>query len=184
MTLNNYMQSSWVVHDIDDAIRRWTKLGAGPFFMTASEKLPERTYRGEIGRDHFIAAHAFLGQAQIELIQPTTQDPSIFREVLDRKGEALHHVQLNCGVLNAAEFDERAQRHREMGLELVHSMTIPNVARIVYFDALDQMGCFVELAERPPFLHENTLKMYEAHLHWDGTDPIRENAFATLIKSH
>ena len=164
MSLRNYTQSAWVVHDIEDAIKRWKALGAGPFFMTNSDDLPDREYRGQKGRDNFVAAHAFLGQAQIELIQPTTDEPSIFREVLDRKGEVLHHMQHNCGALDAAGFDARAQKYRDMGLEMVHLLVVPNVARIVFFDAQRLMGFYIELAERPSFVLQNTLKMYEAHL--------------------
>jgi len=179
--LENYMQQGWVVPDLDAAMKKWTALGAGPFFITRSEMLPEREWRGRTGRDHFIAAHTFLGSAQIELIQPTTTEPSIFRELMDVRGETLHHIQPNCGPLDADGFDERARNYRNLGYERVFAMTLPGVARIEYYDARKALGIFIELAERPQFMHQIGLGIYKAHLEWDRkTDAVRENTLARI----
>lgn len=182
MALDNYMQTGWVVRDLDDAIKHWRVLGAGPFFITRPENLPDREYRGQKGRDNSITAHAFLGMEQIELMQPLSEDPSLLREVLDTKGEGLHHVQPNAGVLDAAGFESRAEKYRGMGLEVVQSMNLTSEARVVFFDALKPMGIFIELVQRPPVVHQATLDMYEAHLGWDGTNPVRENPLVALMR--
>lgn len=182
MPLDNYMQTGWVVKDLDNAIKYWRVLGAGPFFVTKPENLPEREYRGQMGRDQVLTAHAFLGTEQIELMQPLTDDPSLFREVLDPKGEGLHHIQPNAGVLDKAGFEARAEKYRETGLEIVQSMSLTSDARVVFFDALKQMGIFIELVQRPPLVHQITVDMHEAHLGWDGTNPIRENPLVSLMR--
>lgn len=181
--LKNYTQVAWVVPDLDRSMKRWTALGAGPFFLTDSKLLPEREYRGVRGFDHFLTAHTFLGTTQIELIQPTTDDPSIFREVLDERGECIHHYQPNCRVIDAAAFDADAKAYQDQGFELVQSMYVPGVGRIVYFDGRHAMGVYFELAERAPQFYQNSVNMYEAHVGWDGTDPIRTNKMMAIAAS-
>jgi hypothetical protein len=171
----SYTQVAWVVHDLNRSISRWIALGAGPFFVTESSVLPEREYRGDRGYDHFTAAHTFLSTTQIELIQPTTGHPSIFREVLDQKGECIHHYQPKCRVIDSDTFDSDSQVYREQGFELVQSMKIAGVGRIVFFDAVKDMGVYIELAERSEDLYQNSMDMYEAHVGWNGVNPIRQN---------
>lgn len=181
--LKNYTQVAWVVYDLDRSIKRWTALGAGPFFETDPKLLPEREYRGVKGRDHIRTALTFLGTTQIELIQPTDNEPSFFREVLDKRGECVHHYQPNCRIIDAATFEADAKTYRDQGFEIAQSMVVPGMGRIVYFDALESMGVFFELAERPPQFYQNSVDMYEAHVGWDGKDPIRTNKMMTIAAS-
>src|SRR3546814_16101786 len=60
----------------------------------------------------------FSGTTCIELVQPTNDQPSIFREVLDRHGEgAVHHHYPKIRCLTAPEYDALCASYRTLGYE-------------------------------------------------------------------
>ena len=85
----------YVTTDLTRAIERWAQdLGAGPFFtLTIPANFGTRTYRGRPAEDSFIAALGFCGSTLVEFVQPLNDRPSVFREVLDERGDlAAHHI--------------------------------------------------------------------------------------------
>jgi catechol 2,3-dioxygenase-like lactoylglutathione lyase family enzyme len=87
-------QCAVVVHDLDEAVARWTELlGIGPWtgYRLEPPRLREMRYRGEDVEFSLRHALAWQGELQFELVQPLS-GPSIFREHLDTHGEGLHHV--------------------------------------------------------------------------------------------
>ena len=84
----------YVTTDLTRAIERWAQdLGAGPFFtLTIPADFGTRTYRGRPAQDSFSAALGFCGSTLVEFVQPLNDRPSVFREVLDERGDlAAHH---------------------------------------------------------------------------------------------
>ena len=80
----NAFQSAWIVDDIDEAARLWAeKTGIGPFFVADyQEGVFETSYRGKPAPMTMKTALAQAGSMQIELIQPTGDGPSAYRDTV------------------------------------------------------------------------------------------------------
>lgn len=169
-----YTQICFVVRDFEKGIAQWTGLGAGPFYQVDMSRLPsDRTYRGSIAKDSFLVARGFLGTTQIEITAPTNDEPSIYQEVLRARGEGLHHVQPSIRPTSAEQFEALCAKYEAMGYEQCSAMVVPGIGRVVFYDALEKLGYFIELTERSEEMHAASVATYETHLAWDGSDAIR-----------
>ena len=80
---NNAFQSAWVVADFEAAVDFWvTTYGVGPFFGLDWQSSPELQYRGEPGTLDMKVAWGQAGDMQIELIQPTSEAPNVYRDLV------------------------------------------------------------------------------------------------------
>lgn len=174
MSLKSFEQICWVVGNLEESIMKWVSLGAGPFYVREVHLFPEREYRGTQAKDHNVMCQGFFGNTQIELTQPINNEPSIFREIFDAKGESLHHIQPRCRPLDTAGFEADCRRYEEAGLKQCMSLTLPDSSRVVFYDAVATQGFFIELVERPMKTYNENMLMYQEHLTWDGKDPIRK----------
>jgi hypothetical protein len=87
-------QCAIVVHDLDEAVRRWHReLAIGPWtaYRLAAPALKGMRFHGEEADFALRHALAWQGELQFELVQPL-RGPSIFAEHLQAHGEGLHHV--------------------------------------------------------------------------------------------
>lgn len=169
-----YTQICFVVRDFEKGIAQWTALGAGPFYAVDMSLLPpDRTYRGEIATDTFLVSRGFLGTTQIEITTPTNSAPSIYQEVLKDRGEGLHHVQPCIKPTTPEQFDTKCAEYEAMGFEQASAMVVPGIGRVVFYDSYKKLGYFIELTERTEEMHAASVAAYNAHLTWDGADPIR-----------
>jgi hypothetical protein len=164
----------YITASIEESVAKWARiLGAGPFYEmpTPTDNL---LLRGEIVRDRFRAVLGFSGSTVIEFIQPMSDGPSIFTEVLREKGEgAVHHIYPDIGALTAAEYDALCASYEAKGFEKVLSFTAPGIGRNCFFDARDDLGCYIEVLElSAPALALND-RMYAAHLEGPGDRPLR-----------
>ncbi|MFC1948767.1 VOC family protein [Chloroflexota bacterium] len=96
-----------VVKDMDEAIKRFEKIGVGPFppFLGGPEGMPVtgKTVWGEpsdYDMDLRVAKSQF-GGIGFELIQPL-KGPSIYDEFLEKTGGGYHHLAYAVGDLDAA----------------------------------------------------------------------------------
>src|SRR3546814_14882819 len=112
----------------------------------------------------------FSGTTCIELVQPTNDQPSIFREVLDRHGEgAVHHHYPKIRCLTAPEYDALCASYRTLGYEEALSFHLPGLGRNSFFDATADLGFFLEVLEVPDAAYEYMMGgMYRQHVQWDG----------------
>lgn len=86
-------QIAIVVKDMDKAIEAWSRILGLP------KSIPHQTnpetgnikYRGEPSMASAKLAFYDLGQVSLELIEPDGT-PSVWQEVLDEKGYAVHHI--------------------------------------------------------------------------------------------
>jgi hypothetical protein len=166
-------QYAYYVNDLEAAAMRWVKLfGAGPFFRVFHHtvSVDERgyfRYRGDTTESDVSYAFAYCGPVQIQLIQQHDDKPSIYTEMFKKGQEGFHHV----GILSA-EFERDKRDFLEEGLDLAVEMWA--VADVVYFNAVKQIGCFVEIHGDNPDIREVFRRWKEAHDGWDGkTDPLR-----------
>ncbi len=172
----------FVSHDARRFIANWAAAyGAGPFFAMTMPAEIEHDYRGAPGKDSFMAALGFMGTTLIEVIQPLDDMPSVFREVLDAKGEgAKHHVMPSIRTLSPADFDALCAHYDTQGFTRALSLTPPGMGRNILFDAVETTGVFVEVLEVSEFVYGLLEQMYAAHLAQPGDPVMRE--FAELMK--
>jgi methylmalonyl-CoA/ethylmalonyl-CoA epimerase len=89
-----FKQCATIVHDLDEAVRRWSDLlGIAPWtaYRLEAPRLQQMRYRGADVEFSFRHALAWQGEVQFELIQPLG-GPSIFSDHLEAHGEGLHHI--------------------------------------------------------------------------------------------
>jgi hypothetical protein len=169
----------YVTTDLTGAIERWAQdLGAGPFFtLTIPADFGTRIYRGGPARDSFSAALGFCGSTLVEFVQPLNDRPSVFREVLDERGDlAAHHIYPNIRPVTGAEFDRLRAGYEQAGYPAALDMVLPGLGRNILFDARARLGVFIELLEVSPPMYAGVEKMLSTHQSWDGSRPIRDFA--------
>jgi Glyoxalase/Bleomycin resistance protein/Dioxygenase superfamily len=179
LTSASFTQFAFVSTDWRRAAFHWIDvMGAGPFFIL---KLPplEKQYRGRSVFDTFEVAISFVGNTSIEIIQPINEEPSMFREVLEKKGDgALHHMFPDFRAMDDEEYARRRKKYADLGMNIACEFAIPGLGQNIFYDSLDPVGTFVELSQLTPEGFRVCLSMYEAHRTWDGTNPIRDIADA------
>jgi Glyoxalase/Bleomycin resistance protein/Dioxygenase superfamily len=176
----SYTQTAFVVRNVEAAAARWSALaGAGPWYVLETETT-NTIYRGRPSDDAYRLGMAFAGGSLIELIQPLDREPSILNEVLALRGEGFHHVCPNVSGLSGPSFDERCRELEGRGLHVAMTTDVVGLGRAAFYDALDSIGGFIEVFELGDAYPMVPL-MAQAHLAWDGSDPVREIAslFAT-----
>jgi hypothetical protein len=167
--LGAIMQVAYVVDDIDRELERWTKeLGVGPFFLFRSFPVIEPKYRGKPTDIDIDLALAFSGSMCFELIQQRNNAPSVYREVIDRRGYGFHHW-----AVSTKTFDAEVARRQAAGAPLAFSGAAGVGARFGYMDATDTLGGMIELIEINPNVEEFFGMLHAAAQGWDGKDPVR-----------
>jgi hypothetical protein len=161
-----------VVHDMDAAIAHWIEfMGAGPFFVFDVDEPDSVQYRGKLADSAIKIGFAFSGDLLIELIAPLRDTPSVFKEVLDSRGEGYHHVMLGI------DYQQGWDKLSAAGFEPAWQGQLPDGARYVLFDTLEANGGFTELMERTPGFYRLMDAMRDAHRSWDGKSyPVRSLA--------
>ena len=140
---NTLAQVAIVVHNIEEASKRYADILGLPVpepIVTAPGLEANQTYRGAPSDARAKLAFFSVGQVQIELIEPLG-GASTWQEVLDRKGEGVHHI---------AFWVEGMQK----SVNFLKSRGIPMIQRgdmgegqYAYFDAEAQLGVTLELLE-------------------------------------
>ena len=110
----------------------------------------------------------FAGHMNIELIQPNNTSPSVYREVIERRGYGFHHWGLGTW-----HFDRDVERYRAAGHELAFLAKVPSGGRVGYMDTTAQLAGFVELIELGGAFETVFNRFYRASIGWDGQEPIR-----------
>ncbi|OAN56215.1 VOC family protein [Sphingobium sp. TCM1] len=169
------MELCHVVGDMDKAIDHWVDvMGAGPFYVFNIPAMPGQTHRGAPTAVDLRIAFGFSGGLLIELLQQTNGAPSVFREILETKGEGYHHVMLRL------PFDEGKERLERNGYGIAFAGTLPGGERFALFDTRAGNGGYIELMDLTAASFGPMEKIHAAHLAWDGkTD--RKRDFFSLI---
>ena len=109
VNLGGFIQIALVVHDIEKACRKWAEIfgvPVPPIRVDQPSHNPNLTYRGK-------EAYYGLKFAVIELHEPD-ENPSTFREFLDKHGNGVHHIGFEVGDRRDAIVGELA----DMGYDL------------------------------------------------------------------
>lgn len=103
-----------------------------------------------------------------ELIVQNNDVPSVYRDVVERRGYGFHH----WAVLTRT-FDADVAHHQRAGMSLAFSGVAGVGARAGYMDATATLGGMIELIEITPKIEEFFGALHVAGQGWDGTEPVR-----------
>jgi len=163
------IQMAYVVADLHAAMTQWSsKLKVGPWFVLEHFTGVDPVYRGQPSRADVALAMSFAGHMNIELIQPNNDAPSVYREMIERRGHGFHH----WGVATCS-FDAAVARYQRDGYELAFLAAVPSGGRVGYMDTTAVLPGFTELIELGGAFEEVFGRFYRASINWDGQDPVR-----------
>lgn len=163
-----FFQASWIVNDIQAAMRQWQKTaGVGPFFLNESVVLTKPLWRGEPVNFEYSLAIAQAGAMQIELIQQHDDHPSPYRDSHPRGTEGFHHL---ASFVSNVEVE--LARYRAAGLAVALDCHFGDVP-LAYVDTRPTLGCMLEILEHRPSIDALFDHIAVSAVDWDGSDPIR-----------
>ena len=166
---NGVIQMAYVVADLDAAIHQWiTKLRVGPWFVLDHFTGVDPVYRGQPSRADVRLAMSFAGHMNMELIQPNNDAPSVYREVIERRGYGFHH----WGVATWS-FDATVALYERDGYPLAVRAAVPSGGRVGYMDTTGVLPGFTELIELGGDFEQVFGRFYRASIDWDGKVPVR-----------
>jgi Glyoxalase/Bleomycin resistance protein/Dioxygenase superfamily len=167
--LGQIIQMAYVVEDMHAAIRWWIKdAKTGPWFLLDHFWAEDQCYRGSPSKADVAIAMGFAGHMCIELIQPLDTHPSVYREIIDRRGYGFHHVGIAVAYVDAHIPDYEAR-----GYKLAFKANVPTGGAVAYMDDGRNNPGFVELIPATPGMDETFTRFWRASVDWDGRDPIR-----------
>lgn len=164
------MQMAYVVKDIRQAIDHWvTKLHVGPWFLIDHFTGIDPRYRGGESKADVALAMSFAGHMNIELIAPNNDAPSVYKELIDRRGYGFHHW-----GLATRNFERDLAKYRAAGHEAAFICGVPSGGHVAYMDTTKELPGFVELIEIGGEAFDAIFsRFYRESIAWDGKDPIR-----------
>jgi hypothetical protein len=167
--MGKVIQYAYVVEDIEKSMLEFAKrLGVGPWFSMGPFTAPAGIYRGKPTDLRMQIALGFAGHSMIELIQQVNDVPSVYKEIVDKRGYGFHHYAVPIENLERGIDD-----YKQAGYEVAFTDRSPRGVRLAYIDTTANLPGMVELIEVIPSLESRYTEMYKASLGWDGTDPIR-----------
>jgi len=132
-----------VVRDLKKSIELYEKLlGIGPWdeMCIDGEVLTSMTYKGKpVENASFLTGVAWVGDLQIELIQPVEGDLP-YSDFLREHGEGLHHM----GHVQVSDMDAAVRDLEAQGYPCIFAGASPGT-RFAYIDMTKSLGMIVEL---------------------------------------
>lgn len=163
------MQMAYVVEDLEASIKWWaSEARTGPWFVIDNFLAPGQIYRGQPSRADARIAMSFAGHMNIELIQPLDQEPSVYKEHIDRRSFGFHHVGIAFTDMAAAIAD-----YESRGYALAYDAPVPTGGSVAYMDDGHNDPGFIELLPVTPGMEETFTRIWRAAQNWDGTGLIR-----------
>jgi hypothetical protein len=163
------VQMACVVRDIRAAIAWW--VGAcrvGPWFLIEGFAGPGQVYRGQPSTASVSIAMAFAGHMSVELVQPEDERPSVYKEIVDRRGYGFHH--LGIGVTDA---DAERAAYEARGYQVAFSAPVPSGGSVYYMDDGRNEPGFIELIPATAGFDDMLTRYWKASIDWNGANPIR-----------
>ena len=167
--IGEIMQVAHVVPDIHRAMEQWTgTLGIGPFFHFPHFPLLDARYRGQPTEFDVDIALAYSGGMCFELIQQNNAVPSVYNEVVEKRGYGFHHW-----AVSTRDFDGLLRGYESMGYSIVLTGTAAVGARAAYVDTTSQLGGMIEVIELKDPVEALFSTIRDASESWDGSAPVR-----------
>jgi hypothetical protein len=163
------VQTAYVVQKIRPAIDWWINDGkAGPFFLLDSFTGADQRYRGQPTMADVSIAMGFAGHMMIEVIQPKDDRPSVYKEIIERRGYGFHHLGIAFEDTEAARRDYEAR-----GYHVAFSAPVPSGGTVYYMGEGANAPGFVEIIPATDGMDEMFTRYWRASVDWNGAEPIR-----------
>lgn len=172
--LGTRVQLSFVVADLDAALRIWTEtMRVGPFVVIESSVDNRRiVHRGRETALEYSLAFSYLGDVQIELVHQTNDAPSPFREFLARGHSGLQHIAFWPG-----DYEGTCRHLEQRGFTEICAMYLADGTRnVAYYEAPGALGSMVELVPMTPARTAYFGRIRKLAQAWDGSRPVRRFA--------
>jgi Glyoxalase/Bleomycin resistance protein/Dioxygenase superfamily len=167
--VDQVVQMAYAVKDIRAAMAWWIHdCKVGPWFLLDSFTGEEQRYRGQRTTADVRLAMAFSGHMMIELIEPKDDQPSVYKEIIDRRGHGFHHVGI---AVSDSEVARAAYEAR--GYEVAFQTPVPTGGRVYFMDDHRNEPGFVELIPATPGMDQMFTRYWRAAQEWQGEDPVR-----------
>ena len=161
------VQIAYAVSDIYKGVEKWIKyFGAGPFFIAEHIPIKNVFYRGLPGELDITVAYGQWGTIMIELVQDNGDGPSIVRDLYSPQQSGLHHL-----AYFVENLDLISDKLKKQGYVLAMTGQAGD-NRFQFFDAISEMGHFLELYEPIESLKSLYERVRIASINWDGSDPL------------
>lgn len=168
-------QVAYVVQDLQQSMKDFgAKFNIGPWYYADAYTIEGAKYRGEPTSMKMNLALGFSGSMCFELIQPADTEPSVYWDIINKRGYGFHHLGMATQT-----FEADVERYRQMGYELVFEGSTPRGIRFAYFDTSTDMPGMLELIEINDAQDQFLLLMHQASVDWDGEDPARDIGLIT-----
>ncbi|TGD75699.1 VOC family protein [Mangrovimicrobium sediminis] len=168
MTQRHFVQTCYVVPDLEAAMQRWLDTtGMGPFIVMSHVSPSDGFYRGQPDDLEMSCAFVQAGPMQIEYIQQHSDGPSVYRDMYAPGEGGYHHL---CYFVD--DLDAEIAYYRERGIDAAYLAKFGDL-RYGYFDTRAQLGGFTEVLQREPGVLGLFESIAEAARDWDGSDPVR-----------
>jgi hypothetical protein len=150
----NFRQVASVVRDVDKAMEHWwSLLAVGPWDVRHFTNETVRDFHVDGRRVEeefdFICAVTWVGDVELELIQPIT-GANIYWRHLEAHGEGLHHIK---DVMSDDECERMIEHFHSRGLDVIQTGWIDGDVHY-YFDTWAELGMVYEIGNggpiRPP----------------------------------
>jgi hypothetical protein len=94
-------------------------------------------------------AHIFLGDIQIELIQPAGGDDAVYRDFCPADGSLRHH-HFGLWVDDRTEYEALPARCAALDVPIAFEIAIPGVGGAIYVDLRRSLGHYLEYVHLAP----------------------------------
>jgi len=163
------MQMAYVVEDIQASIRWWSEsANTGPWFLLDHFLGEGQFYRGAPSTADAAIAMSFAGSMCIELIQPLDSNPSVYKELIDRRGYGFHHI----GIASD-DVERDIATYAGKGYDLAFQAAVPTGGSVAYLDDGRNDPGYLELIPMTDGMDAVFTKYWRAAQSWDGTDLVR-----------
>ncbi len=164
----SFMQVSFVVDDIHEAMEHWlNSAGIGPFFLVQGVTIEDQVYRGQPTQLDVSYALAQMGDIQLELVCQHNDTPSVYRDTVPAGTSGFHHM-----AIYTDNYDRDLAEYTATGAEVAFSGSFGG-KRFCYADTSGTVGCMVELIEKNEAHDDFFARIRAAAVDWNGSDPIR-----------
>lgn len=131
-------QLGYYVDDLERSAQLFRSvLGCGPFVDLGIAEPEMLRFRGSDSAMRSRCALGYLGDMQIELIEVQTEEPDVYKE-LGHYG--LHHI-----CIWVDDVDQVVEDFAEAGIGVAMEMISGQGLKVVYFDAREALGSFIEV---------------------------------------
>jgi hypothetical protein len=138
--LGQAFQTAYVTTDLDRAIDVFgTRYDAGRYLRTG-----RFVQRLESGAEMVLEiALGWVGERQIEIIQPLAGEVEIYRRALPERGFAVRFHHIGVQLRSARQWDDLRSQASRLGHRVAMAFSAPN-AQGVYLDTWDELGHYLE----------------------------------------